>query len=351
MTLKTFKVFLCSLVFISTSKSFAGPGIVVGNSGDGYLTEEGRVLLRDFVESGIDPHIGYLSYEKLKLELPEVKTTLSLSNEEERALRIYLAKAQVLAPPLGRILQEVIKSHYWRFTNYPLEKIRDLAELIETPPTYSLIQIANRRDRTVYIHRDSWEMMPKEHKVGLVIHEAFSSLLKPICLAPGECKQEARRARELTSVLFSLEYPKINLASIAKDYLSIDWNIPLTTYKSDSWIISVLEQKNHKENKHQYFFSSATPFNKVNEFYQTICSNHSLEIADPQDEFKISLTKNRINFDLVFFDFPANFNHIKTRLTGLRVKFIDKSALTIKSHEIRPDSRFCNLNKELFISR
>lgn len=351
MTLKTFKVFLCFLAFISTSKSFAGPGIVVGNSGDGYLTEDGQVLLRDFVESGIDPHVGYLSYEKLSLDLPEVKTTLSLSNEEEKALKIYLTKAQVLAPPLGRILQEVITNHYWRFTNYPLEKIRDLTELIETPPNYSLIQIANRRDRTIYIHRDSWKMMSNEHKIGLVIHEAFSSLLKPICLAPGECKQEARRARELTSVLFSLEYPKINLASIAKDYLSIDWNIPLTTYESDSWIISVLDPKNQKENKHQYFFSSAISFNRVNEFYQTICSNHSLEIAAPQDELKISLMQNRINFDLVFFDFPANFNHIKTRLTGLRVKFIDKSALTIKSHEIRLDSKFCNLNEKPFISK
>jgi len=183
--------------------SFAGPGIVIGNAGDAYYNSEGRVLLRDFLEMDRAPlkiH-GWSIDEEMRDQVESVN--LHMSEDEKAQLAMLLTRLDVPGFPLGRVLAKALTSHRWAFVSKPPVPTSNNEPNLDLSMRYTHIQIASRINQRINISYYSYLKMPSTHKVGLVIHELISSLLKPECKSSNDCFQDAAKARHLVRTIFS----------------------------------------------------------------------------------------------------------------------------------------------------
>jgi hypothetical protein len=151
----------------------------VGNGGDGYRHEDGKVYLLDLLEAGVEkePFFGELPVNPGFLA--RVKTSISFL--------------------------EAMEMHSWSLVSYSLSDIPDEDTNLEIDPK-KLVQVAIRRNSGVKISRDAWKDMDQANRSALPFHEAAYALL-PLQCETGRhhrrCRQESVRAREIVGYLFS----------------------------------------------------------------------------------------------------------------------------------------------------
>jgi|GEM_PF-2591387 len=233
------------LLICFPSLCFAG-GHVIGNGGDGLILDH-RLYLRDLVEADVEknPYFGAASDPHLEKKLRLLVWDQEKLPVEMKLLARKLTDLEKISPNLGEYVLEAILHYTWSPVSAPLETIPDPEIVLKTPE--NLLQIANRLDTNIRIHRQSWLEMSVENRVALILHEALYSLLKPLCgfdqkLQEQSCLQSARKARSLTGELFTastferspmksrdflpfLDVPTqwIDLSAFRERYWSLEW--------------------------------------------------------------------------------------------------------------------------------
>lgn len=194
---------LLSLLF-SAAAAFAKGGNIVGNGGDGFYDGH-RVYVRDLWEAGAyqpDPWIG----EKADSALPmaTIESRMSDVGVSGELLRRKLTDVNTFRPGLGDALVKVIESYAWRLTNDPIELPPGYGGIGEAlaPPPGQRVQLAVRNFSMIKIRNDWWKLMTPEDRVGLVLHEAITSLL-PIQCVLSICEQDQTYYRISVGTLFA----------------------------------------------------------------------------------------------------------------------------------------------------
>jgi hypothetical protein len=178
----------------------------VGNGGDGYRHEDGKVYLLDLLEAGVEkePFFGELPVNPGFLA--RVKTSISfLEALEAELVAKKLTEISAMSPVLARSLLKAMEMHSWSLVSYSLSDIPDEDTNLEIDPK-KLVQVAIRRNSGVKISRDAWKDMDQANRSALPFHEAAYALL-PLQCETGRhhrrCRQESVRAREIVGYLFS----------------------------------------------------------------------------------------------------------------------------------------------------
>lgn len=316
-------IFIIFSIFSFSTPSVAGPGIVIGNSGDGYLNSDGRVLLRDLVEVGLTENafIGYASDPFIKRHV--IQQRIGLGSYNQDALIFKLSGIQKYAPALGDLLLKAIGMHQWRFISSPLSPLPHDERLIEVPSDYKPVQIANRLNRSIYVHKAMWDRMPEKHQIALVVHEAVSSLLKPQCSEEGGCFQSARRARELVGLLFS-PYPERQselIRSMALEYLDMDEDLLGNIQREDLWEVELIDL-DEREVLDRHLLSVQYETSHLSTVRRKVCLKVQRLIKhDPWSKFEVQIYRSEGNAKLDFEEYPALFDGKKTVLFGLRAEY------------------------------
>lgn len=174
--------------------------LFVGNGGEGWLIDD-QLLVRDLVESGthLEPYFGEFS-SSLPASAIENSGLASLKGVPTGLLLRKLSDAQKFYPFFGDVLLEALSSFSWSMTEQPLRVLPDDAPIIDIDPSQR-VQIANRFQGRILIHKQSWMQLNEAHRAALLIHEAVFSLLPPSC-KEGVCQQESHFAREVVGLLF-----------------------------------------------------------------------------------------------------------------------------------------------------
>lgn len=234
-----------ALLFLSlfSVNSFAN-GYVIGNGGDAIYID-GRLYARDLVENGVEsnPYFGELfdpSLTQIINHLDNKHKNLVYSRE---LLHRKLSDLNAIHPNLGHYIAMALSNYKWRLVNIPLATTASKGEIF-LGLRKSLVQIANRLDRDIRIHKQSWERLSSDQRIVILIHEAVFSLLKPTC-GDQYCFQSDRVARTITATFFDGEnFVNTNPQAIASLYLSL-LNIP-TGYHEDlqyqpKWILQLID--------------------------------------------------------------------------------------------------------------
>lgn len=191
---------------------FAGGGMVVGNGGEGWRIE-GQIWIRDLVESGTHktPYFGNQTGTINEVEIEN--SSLDLLSIHKELLLKKLNDSKVFFPYLDKILLSALTQYTWQLVEPPLAILDDDAPIIDIKPEQR-VQIANRYQRRILVHKKSWQELSPEHQVALVIHEAVFSLIEPRCNS-SQCWQPGYLAREIVGLLFTNPNLAVSPPSIA----------------------------------------------------------------------------------------------------------------------------------------
>lgn len=191
-------------LLLAASGAFAKGGNIVGNGGDGFFDGK-RVYVRDLWEASAyrpTPWIG----EKADPGIPmaTIETSMKAIGVSNDLLRRKLTDVNAFRPGLGDALVKVIESYVWVLTGETIElpaPETSYAELL-TPPPGPRVQLAVRNDGIIKIRSDWWALMAPEDRLGLVLHEAMTSLL-PLSCSMHYCSQDQTYYRVSVGTLFA----------------------------------------------------------------------------------------------------------------------------------------------------
>lgn len=194
--MKNIALIVVSLFFVLGSP--AEPGIFIGNSGDGVLLNK-KIYLYDLYESDLHlkPYFGDTVSVRIQQHAYLTASLKSLGINEDLLLK-KLTDAEKLKNGLGVYLMQVISRYQWIFTGLTLPLLPDKA-----PVGYiERLSLARRVHGSIFIDSERFNQMDAQNKVALIVHEAVSSLLRPVC-EDGICEQKNLSSRLLTARLFN----------------------------------------------------------------------------------------------------------------------------------------------------
>ena len=176
----------------------------VGNGGDGYYID-GQVYLSDLYLGGRElsetPWFGDLRKGNIEDLLPAPRGQI-VDFPYDLLVR-KLSDMDEIYPGLGQMTAAAITMHTWLFVDGKLGPTCDQSESILDLQNASIehVQIANRHEMEIRLHRDLWARMNDEHRVAVIVHEGVYSMLKtPAVRAP--CSQAANLTRKIVRRLF-----------------------------------------------------------------------------------------------------------------------------------------------------
>ncbi|MBX3041986.1 MAG: hypothetical protein KF789_14865 [Bdellovibrionaceae bacterium] len=177
---------------------------LVGNGGEGILTDDSRLYTRDLFELSLheNPAFGSESDPHLRAKL-QIWNPLALSRQQQSLLLRKLTDIKKAFPPLAFGLVSVLQHYQWSYTDMPLVLLEDESRL--QIPTEKRVSIANRYLSSILIQRAEFEKLDDANKVALILHEAIYALVLPQKVAPSlEIEiQSAAFTRQVTALLFS----------------------------------------------------------------------------------------------------------------------------------------------------
>jgi hypothetical protein len=171
----------------------------VGSGGEGVL-QDGKLRLRDLLDlgGGKKAYFGEVadSFYISRLRNSELPESIN-----KKRLAIKLTDFDALSPHLGDYLMDILDAYQWAFTE---EALALLPERETIHDSIKRIPIANRYLERIVIHRPSWNELPPDDRIALLIHEAVYALLRPECGLGSEnvCVQSAKRARDIVAFGF-----------------------------------------------------------------------------------------------------------------------------------------------------
>lgn len=271
-------------ILLLTSLNAFANGYVIGNGGDA-VNINGQLYARDLVENGIEnrPYFGELLDSSLVDELERLPIDENELPFSKQLLHRKLSDLNSIHPYLGHYILEALKSYTWSAVNVPLATTINQGEIF-LGLNKGLVQIANRLDRTIRIHKKSWSRLNNEQRVVILLHEAIYSLIKPTC-ENSFCYQSGRMARAITAALFSKE----NFVSANPQHLLLKYfhflAIPsVYTFKEESeeeWTLSLIDNTNREvlitafsPSHHQIEFSDGPYF--LNNLIRYYCHENPL---------------------------------------------------------------------------
>lgn len=177
------RTLVVTMMLIAAPLCFAGTGSVVGNGGDGY-TDGNRVYVKDLWLAGaytrpvnskiVDPT---LPYDCIKSSMRDIGMTSDFLPAE-------LTQIDRVFPGLADVLIGVIASYRWTLVDEIFVLPNQETPYFDSkyPPPGPRIQLAIRAYGQIQISREWWSRMTAFDRAGLILHEAFTSLLPTTCL-------------------------------------------------------------------------------------------------------------------------------------------------------------------------
>lgn len=183
-----------AVLLISTepARSSGGGTVDVSGGGHGVLIQS-KVYLLDFYEA------FSIKGPALLKPLPRAgfwKTLLAHEHSTSQTADLLdgianqFAQIESIDAFLAIVLFEAYKMYQWSWVEDQLALVSPIDTIYDSK---SILQLATRKGRTIYIHQASWDMMESNQKIGLLFHEIISSLL---------AKMPVSRERQINSYFF-----------------------------------------------------------------------------------------------------------------------------------------------------
>lgn len=216
---------------LSLSLNAPGSGKDVGNGGDGFIDENGKIHVLDLVESGVEDD-PYLSEEIEPIPFIEQRVRFALQLVPDAPVALLSRKiSQVynLDQLMAYNLLYALESYTWKPTRKgKLKEVRDESSVLELaddifgdfsvqPPTDDSIgvldknhvQLAIRREKAIHYGFDYWKKDLNDFgRAALILHELVYAMMPPETInANGKTYQlqSSYEARSIVGYLFSRE--------------------------------------------------------------------------------------------------------------------------------------------------
>ena len=193
---------LASLVsaFNATANT-GGDGVIVGD----------KVQLYELYESGLQ-NLN-LSEEVSKNVHVTTKINKALSSFSPR-VRDIVANKMVALRDLDTAFAEVLlhglSVYYWKIVPFPLQDVADSDGVDITSPLKKLVQIADRKDRTIRIDKNLLSKMDDGQVAALILHETLFTYVTPMRINDYndrlQYRQNSQLVRDINSYLFSSDF-------------------------------------------------------------------------------------------------------------------------------------------------
>lgn len=196
--------FPASLVSAETSlthmRLFAASGdFYIGNGGEGVITENGDIVLRDLYDNGIH-HAPYFGTQKDPTL--EINTAwLNQMQVSEDLVHRKLTDLNAYSPFLGNYVLMALEFYQWLFIDSDLTPVPNDGSPIANIDRR--IPLANRLHNIIRLHRPSWLKLSQENRVALIFHEVISGLLRPLCTRNFICDSRSSLARDIVAGIFT----------------------------------------------------------------------------------------------------------------------------------------------------
>ncbi len=194
----------------------------VGNGGHGVVVGD-EVFLYDLVEAGIERQISSHSLVR-KVEVGFAKRLEWALRVDARRPNVYTSgkidPVNKLFPvvSVGEKLDEIhendpllayslfttIVMYQWRFIAQDLLVLPVNGTILELKNN-TVILIANRRGRSIYLSQPAFEKMNERNRAATVLHEAVYALIRPTKLfanSSGQLAQDGARVREIVGLFY-----------------------------------------------------------------------------------------------------------------------------------------------------
>ena len=277
---------LSAIIFLSVFSSITfASGIDIGNGGDGIYIQ-GRLVLRDFAEQAdFKPKIwSKISIPRMVRETNELVFPGKL-NLDRTALALKLTDIENLLPGAGMLLIRVLKSYEFLVIGRNLSSVPDKSW---DDTKYPRKQVAVRLGDQISIGLEAWLELSTENQIGLLIHEAFYSLIPPFCQESldGVCSPRASDARKLTRLSFAAN----NGEEFLNEFVSVQNLLPVLREECQVPALSIqfLRFGNDQETIYKQaasFDVEPMPKEKWVEFIRRGCSERQIET---EAQFSIS---------------------------------------------------------------
>jgi hypothetical protein len=193
------KQFLFVLVMVFQIRAQAG--VFVGNGGEGILTPDGKIQLRDLFEAEIEERAipqGTIDAQ-IQNRLTASEFLVSEPQLANSMLQV-LSEIESREKNAGLFLSEFIVHHRWMRTNLPLKPVVDDSPV--DVPEERRVLLANRFQQTIRLNEKFWPALSTFQKTALVVHEMVSAGLRLECTQK-YCTQPAPAIREIVAGLFA----------------------------------------------------------------------------------------------------------------------------------------------------
>lgn len=210
--------FTCILsTFVIGALAMAG-GKEVGNGGDGYVDDYGKIHVLDLVESGVEDD-PYLSEEIEPLPFIQARVNRALMLMPQAPLALLTRKIShiyQLDQIMAYNLLYALEAYSWK----PVKKgklmdisdedsILDVADDIFDEPDRKLVQLAIRREKSIHYDLNYWEKdLNDVGRTALLLHELAYALMPPQDISlDGKTyqMQSSYTARSIVGYVFSRE--------------------------------------------------------------------------------------------------------------------------------------------------
>lgn len=177
-------------------------GNFVGNGGQAYEVD-GQLVPRDLFELGLhhDAYFGNSEDSDIRKGVESLILPAEL-NFNKQLLSRKLSDVNHVVPKLGDCLLMSLLKYSWLVSEAPLPRTHEGDNLLTIDTMSPIVQIVNRIQNKLHIHRSSWARLNEQHRIALMIHESVYSLLKVTEVSEDAYQQYGPLARQIAGSFF-----------------------------------------------------------------------------------------------------------------------------------------------------
>lgn len=186
----------------SKDKGVVPHGNFVGNGGQAYEVD-GQLVPRDLFEQKLhrDAYIGSSEDPEIRKGVDCLILPAELGFDAQLLAR-KLTDINLAVPKLGECLLMSLLKYSWLVSEAPLPRTHEGDNLLTTDTMAPIVQIVNRIQNKLHIHRSSWARLSPIHRIALMIHESVYSLLKVTEVSDDTYQQYGPLARQIAGSFF-----------------------------------------------------------------------------------------------------------------------------------------------------
>lgn len=171
-------------------ETHGGVGIISGSKLYVLDLYEAGIEENSYIDTSIGLEKGLVNRLNFNFPLASNVPTVLLANK--------ISEVSKLFPMLAFSLVRGMELFTWRFVNSSLINTNDEDPSIIVDPKLR-VQIAVRKNSTIFINRDAWAKLSDNHKVALILHEVIYSFYKSLT----SLMSTSARTREIVSYIMS----------------------------------------------------------------------------------------------------------------------------------------------------